>query len=119
MKTLVIDSQVQSGNKYDISVVSKKDWDKFIKSVLLARVENVKSLKIFPTFITIRDNRAKVKMSWEDNNYHEFTFHINEFGRESKNYQDIVSEIWQNIMADYYFEEYVDELNSQLKSKEI
>ena len=122
MHIIVGDNNSNNQSKFDILSVSKQDWDRFIKSVLLERAQQTKGIKLYPASVTVRENRAKVIIRWEDKNYHEFIFHIDECGRVSKNYQDIVSQIWQNIMTEYYGEEYVAELNArlnELKSKTI
>ena len=104
-------------HQYSISVVSSKEWTKFMLDVLTARLETVKGVKLGGTKITIRDNVAKVMISWTSNNnaYHEFTFHVDEFGRKSKNYQDLVSNIWQNLMSEKYGIEYNKALQSKLE----
>lgn len=115
MRTIVIDVNEKNNARYSISAVTKEDWDKLIKSVILNRVQNSESIKLYPSFVNIRDNVAKVKICWEDDFYHEFECHVDEFGRKSKEYQDIVSQIWQNIMTEYYQEDYVQELNAKLE----
>lgn len=114
MQTVVVDVNEKNDNKFNISVVSKDDWTKFTKTIIVGRLNEDKSVKMLGSFVNIRDNKAKVKICWEDNLYHEFEFHIDEFGRSSKGYQDLVSQIWQNIMTDYYQEEYVIELDAKL-----
>ena len=113
MKTLNLNEKEY---KFDLSVISVNSWTQFMFDVLLARVDNIKAVKTPSIKYNIRDNVAKVVISWlgEKDSYHEFTCHLDEFGRISKNYQDVVSEIWQNKMADYYNEEYVQDLNTKL-----
>ncbi len=101
--------------KFDLSKISDEDWNKFMFDVLLARLDNVRVVKSPMIRPSIRDNVAKVQISWNEvKSYHEFTFHVDEFGRQSKKYQDLVSNVWQNLMTEYYQEEYVQELNVKL-----
>ncbi len=104
---------------FNVSVVSSQDWTKFVLDILTARLDSIRGVKLSGTKISIRDNVAKVVISWKsaDKAYHEFTFHVDEFGRKSKNYQDLVSNIWQNLMSDHFGEEYNHAL--QLKLDEI
>lgn len=100
--------------EFNIVAVREDDWIKFVKSVLLARTDNVSSVSLTGFKVVIRDNIAKVVLYWKDEEfYHEFKFHLDPFGRVSKDYKDLVSEIWQNLMGDYYGEEY----NSALEAK--
>lgn len=103
--------------KFNISVMSSKDWTKFALDVLTARLDSIRGVKMPSTKVTVRDNVSKVLISWEtaDNAYHEFEFHLDEFGRKSKNYQDLVSNIWQNKMSSFYGEEYNQALQAKLE----
>ena len=106
--------------KFDLSIISEEDWNKFMFEVLLARLDNVRFIKVPTIKAIIRDNIAKVQISWvEGKSCHDFTFHLDEFGRKSKNHQDLISNIWQNLMTEYYHEEYVQALNSKLRETEI
>ncbi len=87
---------------FDMVVVKDKDWIKFAKSVLLARTDGVSSVSLIGFKVIIRDNIARFKLFWQDVAYHELEFRLDPFGRDSKNYSDLISEIWQNIMSDYY-----------------
>ena len=104
--------------EFDIAAVEEKDWLKFAKSVLLARTENVSTVSLTGFKAIIRDNVAKFKLCWKDSLYHEFECHLDVFGRESKNYSDLVSEIWQNIMTDCFGKSYNIALENKLKSNE-
>ena len=99
--------------KFNMSTVSEKDWLSFAHSVVLEKGENVKDLHITGCKIVIRDNKARFKVFYQDSNYHELEYHLDEFGRVSKKYQDIVSSLWQGVMSKYYGNEY----NSQLELK--
>ena len=107
--------------KFNISVMSSKDWTNFTLDVLTARLDTIKGVKLSGTKVSVRDNVAKVMISWEtaDNAYHEFEFHLDEFGRKSKNYQDLVSNIWQNQMSKFYDKEYVQALQAKLDELNI
>ncbi len=102
--------------KFDLSIMSGKDWTHFMFDVLLSKLENIEGVKTPSIKLSIRDNVAKVMISWLelDESYHEFTFHLDEFGRKSENYQDLISNIWQNIMTEHYHEAYIQELNKTL-----
>ena len=100
--------------KFNLSVVSQEMWGRCIRDILMVRASSTKGVIITGFKVTIRDNVAKVMLCWKDDLYHEFTCHLDEFGRISKNYKDLVSEIWQNIMFEYYGEEYRTQLDSKL-----
>lgn len=100
--------------KFNLSIVSQDMWLRFIRDVLLVRVSSVEGVSITGFKVTIRDNVAKILLCWKDDLYHEFNFHLDAFGRVSKNYKDLVSEIWQNIMNEYYGDEYRSSLDSKL-----
>lgn len=102
--------------KFNLSTTSSKEWTKLMLDILVARLDSVKGVKITGSKITIRGNVAKVLLAWEDvnQNYHELTFHLDEFGRKSKNYQDLISQIWQNNMSNHYGEDYNQALSLKL-----
>jgi len=106
--------------KFNLSNLTQEEWTKFSRDVLVSCLPILKGTKITGFRVKIRDNKAKVLICWKDDAYHEYEFHLNEFGRASQNYQDIVSNIWQNLMSARFGEEYNNELNgklSELKSQ--
>ena len=105
--------------QFNISNISKESWKTFVLDILIARLPETKGVTLIDNYVEIRDNVAKVQICWQDKFYHEFKFHLDEFGRKSKEYSDIVSEIWQNVMTDYYQEEYVDALDAKLSEVKL
>ena len=108
--------------KFNLSNITEQEWTKFARDVLVACLPVLRGTKITGYRVKIRDNKAKVLICWKDEAYHEKEFHLDEFGRVSKNYQDIVSNIWQNVMSARFGEEYDNELNaklSELKSETV
>ena len=117
MQVRIIDLNCEDKKyKFNLSVVSQDVWLNFMKEVLISRIEFAKTVTITGFKVTIRDNVAKVLLCWKDDLYHEFSCHLDPFGRVSKDYKDIVSEIWQNIMNDYYGEEYQKSIPSKSES---
>ena len=86
------------------------------RNIVLVKCENVKNLTLNGYKVIIRDNKAKFKLFYQDSFYHEVEYNLDEFGRISKDYQDVVSELWQDVMRKYYAEEYEDALKKKLSS---
>ena len=89
-----------------MSVISEQDIRNLAHNIVLVKGENIKNLVLNGYKIIIRDNKAKFKLFYQDSFYHEAEYHLDEFGRASKNYQDVVSNLWQDVMREYYGEEY-------------
>lgn len=125
MKIRVEKQNFNNGSyRFDLSNISDGDWAKFAFDVLIVNFENIRIVKKPSLKTTIRDNVAKVELSWfsEKDAFHDFIFHLDEFGIKSENYQDLVSNIWQIKMTDLFGEEYDNELNaklSELKSQTV
>ncbi len=121
METRVVDYTCKDNqHEFNISKVSKQDWNKFSREVLISRVNATQRITVKDASVVIRDNVAKYNVAWQDAlGYHEFACHLDPFGRASKNYSDLVSEIWQNIMTDYYGKEYQTELNKELNQLNV
>jgi len=119
MKKAIIDLNCKDKEyKYSLSVITEKDWVDFVHEVVLNKGENVKILTTNGFKIVIRDNKAKVKIFYQDSNYHELEYQLDEFGRVSKNYEDEISQLLQGIMRKHYGQEYDLDLASKLKSFE-
>ena len=99
---------------FDLSVISEERWCEFIQAIVQARVSCVENLKINGAKIVLRDNKVKLKLFYQDDSYHEVILYCDEFGRISKDYKDIISQIWQKMVASYYGESYEEELNLKL-----
>ncbi len=104
--------------KYSLSVITEKDWVDFVHEVVLNKGENIKILTTNGFKIVIRDNKAKIKIFYQDSFYHELEYLLDEFGRVSKNYEDEISQLLQGIMRKHYGQEYDLDLASKLKSFE-
>lgn len=120
MQTKIIDFNMkEQGFKFSLSAVSEKDWQDFAKSVVLEKSETAINVKDISFHAVIRDNVAKVKFAYQDKSYHELEYHIDEFGRASKNYQDVVSALWQGVMSKYYGKQYSEALENKIGTLKI
>ena len=109
MQTRLIDLNCKEKNyEFNISVVTENDWKNFVYSVVLEKGEYIGNLEIKGFKVVIRDNKAKVKIFYQSNDYHEVEYHLDEFGRSSMNCCDNVSSIWQDVMLKYYGKKYDD-----------
>ena len=99
---------------FNLSVITDDRWSKFVQDIVNARVYDIKNVKINGAKIVVRDNKAKVKLFYQDVDYHEVVLYFDEFGRISKEYKDVVSQIWQDMMSEYYGNKYVGMLNNKL-----
>ena len=119
MKSAIIDLNCKDKEyKFSLSVITEKDWVDFAHDVVLKKGENIKDITLNGLKIVIRDNQVKFKVFYQDSFYHEIEYHLDEFGRISKRYEDIVSKLFQNIMKKHYGKEYENVLASRLKSFE-
>ena len=115
MTTIIIDLNCDDKEyKFNLSNITKEEWTKFARDVLIARLPVLKGTRMTGFRVKIRDNIARVRIAWEDEAWHEKEYRLNEFGRPTRNYQDIVSNIWQNLMSARFGQEYVQELNVKL-----
>lgn len=107
MQTRIIDLNCRDKEyKFNFSIVSEEEWRDFAHNVVLYKGQNIKTLELNGYKIVIRDNKVKVKLFYQDVAYHELEYHLDEFGRASKNYQDVISEFIQEIMSEHYGEKY-------------
>lgn len=117
MKKAIIDLNCKDKDyKFNLSVVTENDWVDFAQAIVLNKGENVEGLQLNGFKVVVRDNKAKIKLYYQDLFYHELEYHLDEFGRNSKNYEDVVSVLFQSIMKKYYGAEYELELSNKLKS---
>ena len=115
MQTRIIDLNCRDKEyKFNISVVSDDVWRNFAHDIVLAKGEYIKNLELNGYKVVIRDNKVKFKLFYKDSFYHELEYHLDEFGRISKNYQDIASTLWQDIMIGYYGEDYKKALRAKI-----
>ena len=103
--------------KFNLSVISEQEWRNLAHNIVLYKGQNIKILELNGYKIVIRDNKAKIKLFYQDTAYHELEYHFDEFGRPSKLYQDDVSEFMQEIMLCHYGAEYQKALESLKNSK--
>ena len=96
--------------EFNMSVLTENNWNNFAHNVVLAKGEYIKSLELNGYKVVIRDNKAKFKLFYKDSFYHELEYHLDCFGRVSKNYDDIVSSLFQDVMAEHYGEDYENAL---------
>ena len=119
MLVRIIDLNCQEKEyKFDISNLTEHDWKTFAHTVVMDYGEFVKDLTLNGMKVVIRDNKAKVKLFYQDSTYHELQYRLDEFGRISKNYKDIVSTVWQNIMKKRFGQTYETDLNQKFSTIE-
>lgn len=102
--------------KFNMSVISEQDMKNLAHNIVLVKGENVKNITLNGYKVIIRDNKAKFKLFYQDSFYHEVEYYLDEFGILNQNYQDVVSELWQDVMRKYYGEEYEEVLKDKLSS---
>lgn len=119
MKKAIIDLNCEDKDyKFSLSVITEKDWVDFAHEMVLNKGENALELTLNGFKVVIRDNKAKIKIFYQDSCYHETEYHLDVFGRISKDYNDEVSQLWQAIMRNHHGKEYDETLASKLKSFE-
>lgn len=115
MQTRIIDLNCKERNfEFNLSVLSGEEWEDIAHQIVLIKGEKVKCLELVGLKVVIRDNVAKFKAYYQDSAYHELEYHFSEFGRASKQYQDITSKIWQKTMFEHYGERYNNALEAKL-----
>lgn len=102
--------------KYDLSAVTDKDWLDFARDIALEKGDKANTIKLIDVKVVIRDNVAKFKVAYEDGSYHEYEYHLDEFGRISQNYQDEISALFQGIMSKHYGKGYDKALVTKIKA---
>ena len=106
--------------KFDLGELVIPDWDVFFEGVAVANSGQIpRRLKIEQARVTIRDNVAKVKMTYIDNAFHDLSIVVDQFGVKSSGYSDDASKVWQKMMGDKFGQDYLDELNAVIQHTEI
>ena len=100
--------------KFNLAELSEQDWKFFIEDVVLNTSKNKTNVRSIMSTVTIRDNKAKVKLAYEDGNYHEVNLNIDALGLSAHNYADQISKIWQELMVARFGKEYAEELSVKL-----
>ena len=100
--------------KFDMSAITEEEWNKLAHEIVLTKGQHVKILELKGAKVVIRDNKAKMKVFFQDGLYHEHEYHLDVFGRESRQYADVVSEMFQGLMASYYGDSYRIALKEKL-----
>ncbi len=117
MQTIVIDLNCKDKEyNFNMSVISEKEWNDFAHDIVLAKGEYIKDLELNGYKVVIRDNKAKFKLFYKDSCYHELEYHLDEFGRVSKNYGDVTSALFQDIMIEHYGEDYKKALRTKMST---
>ena len=96
--------------KFNLAEISEQDWKFFLEDVVLNTSKKQKSVRSIMASVTIRDNKAKIKLAYEDGNYHEVVMSMDAFGSSTHNYSDKVSKIWQDLKAARFGKNYHTEL---------
>ena len=100
--------------KFDMSKISNQEWIDMAHTIVLAKGQRIKALELQGIKVVVRDNKTKFKIFFQDSTYHEHEYHLDVFGRISRNYKDIVSELLQETMEHHYGQEYRDALDKKL-----
>lgn len=120
MQARVIDLNCKDKEyKFNISVIGEDKWRDFAHDVVLAKGEKLKDLELNGYKVVIRDNKVKFKLFYKDSFYHELEYHLDEFGRSSKSYGDVVSALWQDVMMEYYGEDYKKTLKHKMTANVV
>ena len=114
MNFMLLDLDGKKQNcKFDLSTISENDWKFFLEDVVM-NLSAGKHVRSISAKVKIRDNQAKVKMNYEDGNYHEVVLTIDPFGVACRNYSDLVSELWQDMARARFSDEYPKELEARI-----
>ena len=117
MQEKILDLNIKDAYKFSLSVITDDEWKDMAHSIILEKGEILKNLKLLGFKVVIKDNKAKFKICFEDSSYHENEYHIDEFGRISKDYKDCVSYLIQDVMAQHYGKDYLLALSAKLDAK--
>ena len=94
-KLLILDNNPDA--EFNLTDLSEQDWQYFAEDIVLNIAEG-KTVRSLMGSVTIRGNNAKLKLAYQDGNYHEIVLRIDEFGVSTHNYSDNISRIWQDVM---------------------
>ncbi len=97
--------------------MKKTVWERLAIYVMAGIVNDVKAAASADVKVSIRDNKAKMKIAFTDGKYTEICFHVDEFGIVEHAYQDKASRIWQDMMSACFGEEYDCRLASLNKAE--
>lgn len=100
--------------QFNLAEISEQDWKFFLEDVVLNSSKNPKNIRSIMASVTIRDNKAKIKLAYEDGNYHEISMTVDEFGSSTHAYSDKTSAIWQDLLTARFGKGYDAELQSKL-----
>ena len=100
--------------QFDMSVIDEEIWSDMAHAIVLAKGKRMKLLELKSAKVVIRENKAKFKVCFQDDLYHEHEYHLDVFGRDSRDYLDLVSEMFQDVMKSYYGAEYEKALSQRL-----
>ena len=106
----------QNEYKFNLAAISESDWVNFAHDSMLELGERDNNLVLNGIKAVIRNNKAKVKLFYQDSAYHQLEYHLDEFGRASKNYRDVISSLFQGVMSKIYGAEYDAALEKKLGS---
>lgn len=98
--------------KFNLAEITEQDWKFFLEDVVLNTSKKQKDVRSIMASVSIRDNKAKVKLAYEDGNYHELVMTIDAFGSSAHGYSDKISKIWQDLMAARFGKAYHAELKA-------
>lgn len=100
--------------KFDMSAITEQEWIDMARDICWENKEYAKALTLNGVKNVVRDNKSKFKVFYQDSSWHELEYRLDVFGRSSRNYQDFVSKLFQDIMAKHYGEEYLMALDAKL-----
>ncbi len=107
MQTRIVDLNCKDKEyQFTMSIITDADWKEFAYDIILEMGVYIKEPELTGCKVVIRDNKAKLKVFFQDQAYHELEYRLDVLGRKSKNYQDVVSVLWREKMQKYYGEEY-------------
>ena len=101
-------------NKFSMSVITEKEWIDMAHAIVLAKGDRAGKLELKDVKVVVRENKAKFKVNFQDSTYHEHEYHLDIFGRASRNYQDVVSQLFQDVMEFHYHGDYKSALDAKL-----
>ncbi len=108
-KLLILDNNPDAD--FNLTEITEQDWKFFVEDVVLNITEGRRAHSIMGS-VTIRGNKAKLKLAYQDGNYHEIVLRIDEFGVSTHNYNDKISSIWQDVMKARFGAKYSNALKN-------
>ena len=82
----------------DLSAINKEMWECFISEIVIIDCSNLESVSSAQAAISIRDNRAKIKVEYQDEENHKLNYSLSPtmFNGEHK---EKLLETWCEIIA--------------------